>query len=165
MKNLLLKSAFVMTVFLVSCNNENKTNAQIKSQNNANPETQKPNNNIVPAFDGQTRTKGVKTSIAYNVEVINSDLGRPWGIINLPDGRFLITEKSGFLQIVSKDGKTISKISGLPKVDDKGQGGLLDVSLDPDFQNNRMVFGLFLNPFPEEITLQLQKENSPPTKN
>ncbi len=146
MKNLILKSAFALTLFLVSCNNKNKVEAQTKSENNANPETQKPNNNIAPAFDGQTRTKGVKTSTKYNVEVINSDLGRPWGIINLPDGRFLITEKSGFLQIVSKDGKTISKISGLPKVDDKGQGGLLDVALDPDFQNNRMIFWTFSEP-------------------
>lgn len=146
MKNLILKSAFALTLFLISCNNKNKVEAQAKSENNANPETQKPNNNIAPAFDGQTRTKGVKTSTKYNVEVINSDLGRPWGIINLPDGRFLITEKSGFLQIVSKDGKTISKISGLPKVDDKGQGGLLDVALDPDFQNNRMLFWTFSEP-------------------
>ena len=146
MKNLILKSAFATTLFLVSCNNKNKIEAQTKSENNANPETQKPNNNIAPAFDGQTRTKGLKTSTQYNVEVINTDVGRPWGIINLPDGRFLITEKSGFLQIVSKDGKTISKISGLPKVDDKGQGGLLDVALDPDFQNNRMIFWTFSEP-------------------
>lgn len=147
MKNLILKSAFILTLFLLSCNNGNKTQAQNISESNANPETKKPNTNIAPAFEGQTRIKGITTSTPYNVEVINSNLGKPWGIINLPDGRFLITEKSGFLQIVSKDGKTVSKIAGLPKVDDKGQGGLLDVALDPDFQNNRMIFWTFSEPF------------------
>ena len=113
----------------------------------ANPETSDKNSpEYQSAFAGQTRIDGVKTSTEYQVEVINKDLGKPWGIINLPDGRFLITEKSGFMNIVSSDGKTSIKVEGLPKVDDKGQGGLLDVALDPDFASNRMIYFTYSEP-------------------
>ena len=59
----------------------------------------------------------------------------------------MISEKSGFFNIVSKDGKKIQKISGVPKVDDSGQGGLLDVVLDPDFANNRTLYFSFSEPY------------------
>ena len=138
-------------VFLVSCTGSQKTSvaAQDTTVNGIlpNPETADKNSpEYQPAFVGQTRVPGVKTTIPYQVEVINSDLQKPWGIINLPDGRFLITSKTGYLNIVSADGKTISKVEGLPKVDDKGQGGLLDVALDPYFATNRMIFWTFSEP-------------------
>lgn len=138
-------------VFLVSCTGSQKTSVagQDTPVNGIlpNPETADKNSpEYQPAFAGQTRVPGVKTTIPYQVEVINSDLQKPWGIINLPDGRFLITSKTGYLNIVSADGKTISKVEGLPKVDDKGQGGLLDVALDPDFATNRMIFWTFSEP-------------------
>lgn len=138
-------------VLLVSCTGSQKTSvaAQDTTVNGIlpNPETADKNSpEYQPAFAGQTRVPGVKTTIPYQVEVINSDLQKPWGIINLPDGRFLITSKTGYLNIVSADGKTISKVEGLPKVDDKGQGGLLDVALDPDFATNRMIFWTFSEP-------------------
>ncbi|MBC7555459.1 MAG: PQQ-dependent sugar dehydrogenase, partial [Chryseobacterium sp.] len=98
------------------------------------------------AFENQTRAKGIKTETAYNVEVINSNLGRPWGITNLPDGQFLITDKSGYLNVLSADGKIITKIEGFPKVDNKGQGGLLDVVIDPMYENNRMIYWTFSEP-------------------
>nr|MBF6610394.1 PQQ-dependent sugar dehydrogenase [Chryseobacterium sp.] len=101
---------------------------------------------IPAAFEGQTRVQGVKTSVPYEAQVIASGLGKPWGIINLPDGRFLITEKSGSMTIVSKDGTTKHTVGGFPKVDDRGQGGLLDVALDPDFKNNRMIYWTFSEP-------------------
>ncbi len=132
-------------VFLFSCTG--------KSQQNEKPsgsvETEKPNSNYKPAFQGQTRIKAVKTSTPYKVEILNTNLGRPWGIINLPDGRFLITEKSGSMNVVSADGKQVSKISGFPKVDSKGQGGMLDVALDPDFKENNIIYFSFSEPFGE----------------
>lgn len=136
-----------MILFLVlsSCK-KNNANAQ-KISNDGSVETEKPNSNYQPAFKGQTRIKAVKTSTPYNVEVLNKDFDRPWGIINLPDGRFLITEKSGYMDVVSQDGKQISKISGFPKVDSKGQGGMLDVALDPDFKNNNIIYFSFSEPF------------------
>lgn len=143
--------SFLGIIFLVSCTGNSKTTvaAQETTVNGIlpNPETADKNSpEYQPAFAGQTRVPGVKTTIPYQVEVINSDLQKPWGIINLPDGRFLITSKTGYLNIVSADGKTISKVEGLPKVDDKGQGGLLDVALDPDFATNRMIFWTFSEP-------------------
>lgn len=143
--------SFLGIIFLVSCTGNSKTTvaAQETTVNGIlpNPETSDKNSpEYQPAFAGQTRVAGVKTTTPYQVEVINSDLQKPWGIINLPDGRFLITSKTGYLNIVSADGKTISKVEGLPKVDDKGQGGLLDVALDPDFATNSMIFWTFSEP-------------------
>ena len=145
--------SFLGIIFLVSCTGNSKTTvaAQETTVNGIlpNPETSDKNSpEYQPAFAGQTRVAGVKTTTPYQVEIINSDLQKPWGIINLPDGRFLITSKTGYLTILSADGKTISKVEGLPKVDDKGQGGLLDVALDPDFANNKMIFWSFSEPVP-----------------
>ena len=145
--------SFLGVIFLVSCTGNSKTTvaAQETTVNGIlpNPETSDKNSpEYQPAFAGQTRIQGIKTTTPYQVEVINSDLQKPWGIINLPDGRFLITSKTGYLNILSSDGKATSKVEGLPKVDDKGQGGLLDVALDPDFANNKMIFWSFSEPVP-----------------
>jgi glucose/arabinose dehydrogenase len=138
-----------LSVFLLlsSCK-KNNANAQ-QTGNDGSVETEKPNTNYKPAFDGQTRIKAVKTTTAYKVEVLNKDLGRPWGIVNLPDGRFLITDKNGHMNVVSTDGKQVSKIGGFPKVDSKGQGGMLDVALDPDFKTNNIIYFSFSEPFGE----------------
>ncbi len=112
-----------------------------------NPESAKKHSpEYMPAFANQTRAKGVKTQAEYNVDVINSNLEKPWGIINLPDGRFLVTSKEGYMTILSANGLMITKVQGLPKVDTKGQGGLLDVALDPDFASNRMIYYTFSEP-------------------
>ncbi len=145
-------AATVGLSILASCSGNSQSNASTNSSvtingNIPNPETSDKNSpTFKSAFEGQTRVQGVKTKSAYNVEIINLDLGKPWGIVNLPDGRFLITEKSGFMNILSQDGKMISKIEGFPTVDSKAQGGLLDVALDPDFQNNRMIYYTFSEP-------------------
>ena len=153
MKSLLTKNLPILGLALViSCGGGSKNSTEkgeVVSENGklANPETSDKNSpEYQSAFAGQTRIEGVKTSTAYQVDVINKDLGKPWGIINLPDGRFLITEKSGFMNIVSADGKTLIKVEGLPKVDDKGQGGLLDVALDTDFASNRMIYFTYSEP-------------------
>jgi glucose/arabinose dehydrogenase len=103
-------------------------------------ETQAPNSNYKPAFPGQTRAPGVRTKTALNITVINSGLDHPWGLRTLPDGRFLVTQKTGTMVILTPDGKQQRKITGLPEVLDDGQGGLLDVNIDPQFSSNRMVY-------------------------
>ena len=155
MKTLPIKTLPLLGLLLVlSCTGNSKTANQQNETNSENgslpnPETSDKNSpEYQPAFAGQTRIQGIKTTTPYQVEVINSDLQKPWGIINLPDGRFLITSKTGYLTILSSDGKATSKVEGLPKVDDKGQGGLLDVALDPDFANNKMIFWSFSEPVP-----------------
>lgn len=68
-------------------------------------------------------------------------LDRPWGLAFLPDGRLLVTQKSGALVIVSADGRNVSApLAGVPAVADSGQGGLLDVALDPDFDTTPWVY-------------------------
>ena len=145
---LLLSTAVIFCAATVSCQNKTAQTSEKVSQNEISQsvETEKPNSDYKPAFPGQTRIKAVKTTTPYRFEILNTALGRPWGIVNFPDGRFLITEKTGFMYIVSHDGKTLQKITGLPKVDPKGQGGLLDVALDPDFSSNRLIYWTFSEP-------------------
>ncbi|MBC7758244.1 MAG: PQQ-dependent sugar dehydrogenase, partial [Phormidesmis sp. FL-bin-119] len=67
----------------------------------------------------------------------------PWGIASLPDGRLLITEKGGAMKIVTQTGAIGTALIGIPAVDSKGQGGLLGVTIDPAFAQNRMVYWAF----------------------
>ena len=106
-------------------------------------ETRSPNTKYSPAFAGQTRVQSVKTNAAYKVAVVTSDLSSPWGIVTLPDGRFLITQKRGTMRIASANGQVGPEITGLPPVNAAGQGGLLGLTLDPDFESNRMVYWSF----------------------
>ncbi|SKB85554.1 Glucose/arabinose dehydrogenase, beta-propeller fold [Parapedobacter luteus] len=106
-------------------------------------ETKAPNTDYKPAFEGQTRIAGVKTNTPYDVTVLSEGLNRPWGIAVLPDGRLLITEKSGTLRIAAQEGKLSEPITGLPAVNDAGQGGLLGITIDPAFESNRMVYWVF----------------------
>ncbi|MBE7171314.1 MAG: PQQ-dependent sugar dehydrogenase [Williamsia sp.] len=103
-------------------------------------ETRQPNSQYKSAFAGQTRIAGVKTKTPLSVTVLNSELKLPWAIQCLPDGRFLITEKGGTMRIFKTNGQPDKTIEGLPPVVFGGQGGLLDVNIDPDFARNRMLF-------------------------
>ncbi|CBS88659.1 PQQ-dependent sugar dehydrogenase [Azospirillum lipoferum] len=67
-------------------------------------------------------------------------LERPWGIDFLPDGRALVTEKPGRLRIMARDGSLSSPLGGTPKVLVQGQGGMLDVAVDPQFAQNRTIY-------------------------
>ena len=106
-------------------------------------ETKDPNSKYPSAFEGQTRIAGVKSPFEVKATVLDTTLNKPWGITSLPDGRFLITEKEGTMRIASTDGKVGGTITGLPKVSSEGQGGLLGVTIDPDFATNRMVYFTF----------------------
>jgi glucose/arabinose dehydrogenase len=72
-------------------------------------------------------------------------LDNPWGMTYLPDGRLLITEKPGRLRVFA-DGKLSDPIGGVPEVAYKGQGGLLDVEIDPDFAKNQLVYLYYTEP-------------------
>jgi glucose/arabinose dehydrogenase len=76
-----------------------------------------------------------------SVTPITQGLDHPWALAFLPDSRgMLVTERPGNLRLVSADGKLSAPLSGVPKVWAKGQGGLLDVVLSPDFKQDRMVY-------------------------
>jgi aldose sugar dehydrogenase len=83
---------------------------------------------------------------SIRVETVADGLEHPWGIEILPDGRMLVTERPGRLRIVAPDGTLSEPITGVPDVDARGQGGLLDVALDPDFQANRLIYMSYAEP-------------------
>lgn len=74
------------------------------------------------------------------VQVIASGLEHPWAVAPLPDGRFLFTERPGRLRMIGTDGTISAPLAGVPAVFAKGQGGLLDVVLDPGFADNRRIW-------------------------
>ncbi len=74
------------------------------------------------------------------VETVARNLENPWGLAFLPDNRMLVTERSGRLRIADADGTLSEPIRGVPRVVARGQGGLLDVALDPNFAQNRLVY-------------------------
>ena len=80
-----------------------------------------------------------QTSLPFNVDAVTS-FDEPWAMAFLPDGRMLVTEKKGRLFIVTQDGEKSRPVSGLPDVAYGGQGGLGDVALHPDFEDNAMIY-------------------------
>ncbi len=110
-------------------------------------ETRPPNApDQAPAFEGQTRACGVESGVAYTVEVVARGLEHPWAVEPLPGGGFLVTERPGRMRIVSATGVLGEPIAGLPRVDARGQGGLLDVALSPDFESDHTVFWSYAEP-------------------
>jgi aldose sugar dehydrogenase len=91
----------------------------------------------------------VKTEgVDLNVESL-AKLDNPWGMAFLPDGKLLITEKPGRLRIF-EDGKLSEPIAAVPEVDYRGQGGLLDVTVDPNFSTNSYVYLSYAEPAKEQ---------------
>lgn len=100
-----------------------------------------------PAFEQQTRAPVIETKTPLSVEIVADGLDRPWAAAFLPDGRMLVTEKhDGQLYLLGKDGKKQSEVAGVPKVDGGGQGGLLDVELDPDYSSNSHIYITYYEP-------------------
>lgn len=83
---------------------------------------------------------------AVQVVPFAGGLENPWGMAFLPDGGVLVTERPGRLRLISPDGKVGAPIAGVPRVSARGQGGLLDVALDPDFARNRLIYFSYAEP-------------------
>jgi glucose/arabinose dehydrogenase len=83
---------------------------------------------------------------ALRVAAVVEGLEAPWGMAFLPDGRILVTERPGRLRIVSRDGSLSEPLPGVPAVEAVGQGGLLDVALDPEFADNGTIYLSFAEP-------------------
>ena len=86
------------------------------------------------------------TEDEVRAETYATGLVHPWALAFLPDGRLLVTERPGRLRLVGTDGALSAPLTGVPVVDAVGQGGLLDVALDPDFATNRLVYLSFAEP-------------------
>jgi aldose sugar dehydrogenase len=82
----------------------------------------------------------------FVVDTITMELQNPWGIAFLPDGRALVTERAGEIRVI-KDGKLMDeKIQGVPPVYAHGQGGLMDIQLHPDFDQNGWIYLSYSKP-------------------
>lgn len=86
------------------------------------------------------------TSTPVEVQTVFSGLENPWGLEFLPDGRFLVTERPGNLRIIAADGGNDTPVSGVPEVVARGQGGLLDVTLSPDFADTGRLYLAYSEP-------------------
>jgi aldose sugar dehydrogenase len=99
-----------------------------------------------PVQAQQTKAPVPAQRVAVTVETIAKGLEHPWGLQFLPDGRMLVTERPGRLRLVSRDGTLSPPVAGVPPVAAVGQGGLLDVALDPAFQSNQRIYFTFAEP-------------------
>jgi len=143
MKNLNYIALFSTALFaLASCSNDKDPDLDPGTKTDP-VETNAPNTTYAPAFSGQTRINGVKTNTEFQTSIITSALASPWGVKSLPDGRLLVTQKSGTMRIVTQAGVVSTPITGLPAVNPAGQGGLLGLCLDPDFASNRMIYWVY----------------------
>ena len=87
------------------------------------------------------KTLSAKTEAGtIQVKTIAEDLDNIWGMAFLPDGSMLVTERRGRMRIVTVEGKVGEPITGLPKIYARGQGGLLDVVLAPDFATSKKIY-------------------------
>jgi glucose/arabinose dehydrogenase len=100
-----------------------------------------------PAFAGQTRAPLSASRTKFDVVELATGLQKPWAIAFLPDRRMLVTEKiAGRLLIVSEAGEKSPPVLGVPPVDGRGQGGLLDVELSPDYAETKLIFLSYYEP-------------------
>jgi glucose/arabinose dehydrogenase len=121
--------------------------ASVAAQPCAPIETRGPNGSDQrPAFAGQTRACAVKSNVAFDVTVVAKGLTRPWAVEPLPGGDLLVTERPGRMRIVSGMGEIGEPIAGVPAVDARGQGGLLDVAVSPTFESDRTIYWSFAEP-------------------
>lgn len=86
---------------------------------------------------------GVVRGQTARLDTVAEGLAHPWAVAFLPGGRFLVTERPGRLRVVEADGRVGPPVAGVPDVVARGQGGLLDVALDPGFDRNRTLYFCF----------------------
>ena len=135
------KAMFAATFLsVVACQ---RSDAQVADPRPANDPNQK------PAFAGQTDAPERKLNVAFNVVTVADGINTGWSLAFLPNGKMLVTERGGRLLVVGPDGSKSEPVAGLPPVDARGQGGLLDVALDPDFATNSTIYWSFSEPQPE----------------
>lgn len=97
----------------------------------------------------QAATTSPSKAGALRVTEVARGLEHPWAVAPLPDGGFLVTERAGRLRRVGADGAISPPLAGVPAVFAEGQGGLLDVVLDPAFADNRRIWLSYAEPGPD----------------
>jgi aldose sugar dehydrogenase len=142
-----VRLAPLLLLLLTGCRGES-TKPRATPQPGVPLETAPPNvPDFQPAFPEQTRAPGIRSQTALTVTPIAEGFEQPWAIAFMPDRRMLVTEKHrGRLRIVTQDGKMSPAVAGVPQVDGRDQGGLLDVEVDPDFAKNQLVYLSYYEP-------------------
>lgn len=142
----ILSTLLVGSILITACSdseNEKDTQEVINPETGPPVETNSPNTSYPPAFTGQTRIGSIKTTTPITSKEIANSLNNPWGITTLPDGRLIITEKAGNMRIITQTGSVGNVITGIPALNSQGQGGLLGLTIDPQFSTNRMIYWVF----------------------
>jgi len=121
----LLLSVLILSNFS-SCKNEEKSSEDTAQTTTTNKQT-------IPQ-----ETLDLVDNNSYTTELVVDGIDIPWGIDFLPDESMLVTEKSGTLYHIVNGKKTA--IKNVPAVYNRGQGGLLDIKVHPDFKNNNFIF-------------------------
>jgi aldose sugar dehydrogenase len=94
-----------------------------------------------PAVAGQYHAPERKANVAFDQSTVATGLQNPWGLVFLPGGKMLVSERPGRLRVVNADGTLVATaVAGLPAVDPRGQGGLLGLAIDPNFATNRLLY-------------------------
>src|SRR5690606_6589766 len=110
-----------MSTVFFSCGNSNSATSDVGTTADTTSyppvETNEPNTDYEPAFEGQTRAPGVKTTTPYEGMIITEALSSPWAVVALPDGRLLVNENEGYMVIVDPEtGQISDQITGIPEV-------------------------------------------------
>ena len=82
----------------------------------------------------------------FYVDTLHMGLDNPWGIVWLPDGRMLVTERKGELLVFENEHDAVKKISGFPETYEQGQGGLMDIQLHPQYAENGWIYATYAKP-------------------
>ncbi len=88
----------------------------------------------------------------FTLETVVEGVSKPWGLAFLPDGRMLVTEKDGTLRI-AENGQLSAPVTGVPAVWSRGQGGLLDVGVHPDYASNGWIYLSYSDPGPDDSAM------------
>lgn len=91
------------------------------------------------------------------IVILTKGLSHPWGLVFLPDGNMLVTEREGRLRLI-RDGVLDPKpIAGVPQVYAKQLSGLMDIALHPKFSENRLVYLTYTKPVGDKVTTALAR--------
>ena len=133
----------ILTAFTLACNSSPtesandkdsvKSNSPVESRNKVAPNQQ-------PAFNGQTRVAGIKTHTKIIVSVLAKGLHHPWGLEFMPNGKLIVSERTGNIRIISPIGEVGKPLANVPPARQGGDAGLLDLKLDPNFASTRLIF-------------------------
>ena len=110
-----------------------------------------------PLAAGEAPYRGLEGETGYTATAITDELKLPWSFSFLPSGDILVSERRGSLQRLITNGTSLQEIDGVPEVYFKGQGGLLDVAVHPQFESNQLIYLSYSAPIEGGSTTRLAR--------